>query len=103
MNSIFPFEVAVRSMWMKLGFVGFIPCLKAFSTSDMKMSGRLVFVKDISEQLAEFLYGLLRPFGVKGCECIDVVECVEQEVRVYLVLDVLQFRFLTFKFRLSSC
>lgn len=40
--------------------------------------------------MAQLLDGLLGAFGIKGREGINVVERIEQEMRINLVLDVLQ-------------
>ena len=55
--------------------------------------GFLVFIEDVAQQFAEFLHGLLGLIRVEGDEGIDVVERVEQEVRVELAAQVLQFGF----------
>ena len=51
----------------------------------------LVFIQHIAEQFAQFLYGLLRLFGVESRKGIDIVQRVEQKMRVQLVAQVLQF------------
>lgn len=120
-------------MCMKLFSAVPIPCLKAFSISEMKMRSNpqfrvfghvdvdlylgslrnadfhkidiavdklnlivesdevlLVIVEDMPEHTAEFQYRLLCFLLVEGCEGIDVVEGVEQEMRIDLIPQVLQ-------------
>ena len=53
----------------------------------------LVLVEDVAEQAAQFLHGGLRLVRVEGDEGVDVVQRVQQEVRVQLAAQVLQFGF----------
>ena len=42
-------------------------------------------------------------FCVKHCQCVYIVECVQQEVRTYLIAKVFQFCIPLSEFCLSSC
>ena len=55
--------------------------------------GLLIVVKYVSEQFAQFLNRFLRLVTVECYQCIDIIQCVEQEMGVQLVLEILQFRF----------
>lgn len=54
--------------------------------------GLLVVIEDMTQHLRQLLYRLLRLGGVKGCQGIDVVEGVQQEVRTDLPAQRVQFR-----------
>ena len=60
----------------------------------------IVVVKQMTQQPAEVLYCLLCLVGIEGNQGIDVVQGVEQEVRINLVVQVFQFGFNPFQFGL---
>ena len=49
-----------------------------------------ILIKHVTQHLAQLEHGTLRPVGADGDERVDVVEGIEEEVRVELVLQVLQ-------------
>ena len=53
----------------------------------------IVVVKQMTQQPAEVLYCLLCLVGIEGDEGVDVIQRIEQEVRVELVAQVLQLGF----------
>ena len=55
----------------------------------------LIVVKDMAQQAAQFLYGRLSLIRIKGDERVDIVQRIEQEMRVELIAQILQFRFRT--------
>ena len=55
--------------------------------------GLSIFIEYIAQHLAQLEHGTLRPVGADGDERVDVVEGIEEEVRVELVLQVLQLGF----------
>lgn len=55
----------------------------------------LIIVEYVTQKAAQFLYGNLRLVRIKGYEGIDVVQRIEQEMRIELIAQVLQFRFRT--------
>lgn len=52
-----------------------------------------VFVEHMAEEVAQVVDGILGTVGIDGDEGVDVVESVEQEMRVQLAFQVLEFRF----------
>ncbi len=53
----------------------------------------LIVIQHMAQQSAQFLHGSLCLVGIEGDEGVDVVQRIEQEVRVELVAQVLQLGF----------
>ena len=53
----------------------------------------LIVIQHMAQQSAQFLHGSLCLVGIEGDEGVDVIQRIEQEVRVELVAQVLQLGF----------